>query len=131
MTIPTSKWKTIERPGWFGEARDEVLAGYDQKHGKGNWRLRHKLGPQTLDFNQSVNLYEMCYEFDFNHPDRKFLFPLNYTQYSGCDANYRKRSFILRKFWRLGEDTLITRSFFWINSHDLAVKILNSSNNTS
>ncbi|MCK5630366.1 MAG: hypothetical protein KAI26_07145 [Nanoarchaeota archaeon] len=73
MAIPTSEWQTIGRPGWFGEDRDKTLAEYDQQYGQGNWRIRHKLGPKTLDFNQAVQLYELSYEVDFNHPDRRYI----------------------------------------------------------
>ncbi|MBR9705677.1 hypothetical protein GOV14_01455 [Candidatus Pacearchaeota archaeon] len=66
-------WKTVERPGWYGENRVEKLAEYDEKYGSENWRIRHRLGPYILDFKKSVGLYEMCYERDFMHPDRKYL----------------------------------------------------------
>ncbi|MFC1722962.1 hypothetical protein ACFL0V_02385 [Nanoarchaeota archaeon] len=73
MGIPTSKWETIGRPGWFGEDRDRILAEYDSEYGPGNWRIRHKLGPRTLNFNAAVQLYELSYELDFNHPDRRYI----------------------------------------------------------
>jgi hypothetical protein len=73
MGIPQSDWKTIARPGWFGESRDEILNSFDQKYGEGNWRIRHVLGPRILDFNQAVQLYELSYEADFNHPDRRYI----------------------------------------------------------
>jgi hypothetical protein len=66
-------WKTIERPGWFGEDRDRKLKEYDEKYGQGNWRIRHRLGPYILDFDKSVKIYELCYEMDFLHPDRKYV----------------------------------------------------------
>ncbi len=71
--IPTSDWKTVGRPGWFGEDRDRLLIEYDSKYGKNNWRIRHILGPRILDFNQAVNLYELSYEVDFMHPDRRYI----------------------------------------------------------
>jgi len=73
MTIPTSKWETIGRPGWFGEDRDRILLAYDQRYGLGNWRIRHQLGPRILDFKEAVQLYELSYEIDFNHPDRRYI----------------------------------------------------------
>lgn len=71
--IPQSEWKTIERPGWFGEDREKRLAEYDKMYGKGNWRLRHQLGPRVMDFAQAVKLYEISYEVDFLNPDRRYL----------------------------------------------------------
>ncbi len=73
MGVPHSGWKTVERPGWFGESRPQIVKGYDDKYGKGNWRIRHKLGPFVLDFNQAVRLYELCYEMDFLNPDRRYI----------------------------------------------------------
>ncbi|MDD5133033.1 MAG: hypothetical protein PHD81_03125 [Candidatus Nanoarchaeia archaeon] len=69
----TNEWKTIGRPGWFGESRDEFIKKQDHLYGQGNWRIRHKLGPRTLDFNEAVQLYELSYELDFNHPDRRYI----------------------------------------------------------
>ncbi len=73
MEIPTIEWKTITRPGWFGEDRDKLLALYDTNYGKSNWRIRHKLGSRTLNFNEAIQLYELSYEIDFNHPDRRYI----------------------------------------------------------
>lgn len=73
-TMKDSKeWKTIERPGWYGENKNKILSEYDQKYGKGNWRIRHRLGPYILDFKKAVSLYELSYEMHFMHPDKKFL----------------------------------------------------------
>jgi hypothetical protein len=67
------EWKTIEKPGWFGEDRDKRMAEYDNKFGAENWRIRHQLGPYALNFQQAVHIYELCYELDYLHPDRRFL----------------------------------------------------------
>jgi len=88
--IPESEWETIARPGWFGENRDQILAEYDQKYGRGNWRIRHKLGSRVLDFNQAINLYELSYELDFNHPDRRCRW--NYLIKNACDVWTEKLS---------------------------------------
>ena len=73
MAIIESEWKVVERPGWFGEARDGIIAGYNQKYGEGNWRLRHVLGMVYLDVPQSMLLYEHCYEAHFLNPDNRYL----------------------------------------------------------
>lgn len=73
MVQEEKSWKTLESPGWFGEATKERLAGYDEKYGKGNWRIRHRLGPRLLDFEEAVKLYEMCYEKHFMDPNTRFL----------------------------------------------------------
>lgn len=73
MIPEETTWKTIETPGWFGEAKKERLTGYDNKYGEGNWRIRHILGPRLLDFDEAVRLYEMCYELHFLSPHTRFL----------------------------------------------------------
>lgn len=71
--IPPQEWKTVERPGWYGEATAERLAGYDQKYGQGNWRIRHRLGTRLLDFAEATRVYEMCYEAHFLYPHTRYL----------------------------------------------------------
>jgi len=71
--IKNSPWQTIGRPGWFGEERNRILDEYDQLYGHGNWRIRHQLGSRTMDFDESVKIYELCYELDFLHPDRRYI----------------------------------------------------------
>lgn len=68
-----TRWRTVERPGWFGEARKERIAGYDEKYGEGNWRLRHQLGPRLLNFDQAVRLYELSYELHMLNPGSWYL----------------------------------------------------------
>jgi hypothetical protein len=33
------EWRTVNRPGYFGRRRDEIIAGYNREHGEGDWRL--------------------------------------------------------------------------------------------
>lgn len=73
MEPKKSEWKTITRPGWFGEAWASMIAQFDQNYGKGNWRLRHQLGPRLLDLPESLRLYELCYELHFLNPHSRFL----------------------------------------------------------
>jgi hypothetical protein len=68
-----SDWKTIERPGWFGEAKEDILRGFDEKYSIGNWRIRHRLGSRLLDFKEAVRLYEICYELHFLNPHTRYL----------------------------------------------------------
>jgi hypothetical protein len=68
-----SDWITVERPGWFGQARDERLKECDQKYGPGNWRIRHQLGPRLMGLDESLRLYELCYELHFLNPDTRFM----------------------------------------------------------
>lgn len=68
-----SKWITIERPGWFGEAKADILREYDEKYGAGQWRIRHQLGPRLLDLEESLRIYELCYELHFLNPHTRYL----------------------------------------------------------
>lgn len=71
--LKKSDWKTIARPGWYGEAKEERLAGYDREYGPGNWRIRHRLGTRLLDFPEAVKIYELCYELHFLNPNTRYL----------------------------------------------------------
>lgn len=84
MGLPTStqQWTTIARPGWFGEAKKERLAVYDNKYGPSNWRIRHQLGPRLLDFPEAVKLYELCYELHFQNPETRYLWTNLFKQAS-------------------------------------------------
>jgi len=73
MEVRKSEWKTIARPGWFGEAKSEKLAAFNREYGEGNWRIRHQLGPRLLDFTEAVRLYELCYELHFLNPHNRYL----------------------------------------------------------
>ncbi len=73
MKLKESQWKTVARPGWFGERRDSLIKSYNKKYGNGNWRIRHQLGPYILDSAKSLRLYELCYELHFLHPDKRYL----------------------------------------------------------
>jgi len=73
MTIIQSKWKTIAFPGWFGEAKDQMLADFDKQYGKNNWRIRHRLGSRLIDFSEATRIYELCYEMHFLNPDVRYL----------------------------------------------------------
>lgn len=58
------KWITIERPGYLGQHREEKFKEWkewDEKYGKGNWRLVWKVGKIYVDFLGVCALYEDAY----------------------------------------------------------------------
>ncbi len=59
-----SDWIDVDRPGYFGKKRDEILEGYDKKYGKNGWRLVWKIGDIDLDFLGVCAIYEDSY-FEF------------------------------------------------------------------
>lgn len=52
---------TVERPGFLGKRRDEKYRQWDEKYGKGNWRLAWKVGEMFVDFLGVCALYEDAY----------------------------------------------------------------------
>lgn len=73
MVEPQSGWKTVERPGWFGTRRAEIIQSYNERFGEGNWRVRHQLGPRTIGQDEALSIYELCYRLHFLHPDTRHL----------------------------------------------------------
>lgn len=62
-------WKTVERPGYFGKKRDELVAKCDKEYGKGNWRLAYQWGILVIEREQAIQIYEDAYyEFLKNNP---------------------------------------------------------------
>lgn len=54
-------WKTIERPGYFGKKRDEIIANWDKVHGEGNWRLAYVWDPLIIERREAIQIYEDGY----------------------------------------------------------------------
>ncbi|MDD5289699.1 MAG: hypothetical protein PHT40_00685 [Patescibacteria group bacterium] len=81
MGVPQQgDWKTVAKPGWFGEAKNDMLAHFDQDYGAGNWRIRHRLGPRLLNLPEALRLYELCYELHFLNPNTRFLWTKLFEQ---------------------------------------------------
>lgn len=57
-------WINCERPGYLGKHRDERFAEWNEKFGRGNWRLVWKIGNRHFDFQVVCMLYEDAY-FEF------------------------------------------------------------------
>ncbi len=54
-------FKTVERPSYFGKKRDQIQMGYDEKYGKGDWRIAWEFGEHILPFEQAIQIYEDSY----------------------------------------------------------------------
>ncbi len=64
------EWQFESRPSYFGKHRDEIEQGYDEKYGKGKWRIMW-LGPydKVITFDEAIILYEDAYyNFLKNNP---------------------------------------------------------------
>jgi len=54
-------WQTIERPGYFGDKRDELHSEWDKKFGKDNWKIAWQWGGLVLDRSEALQMYEDGY----------------------------------------------------------------------
>lgn len=54
-------WKTVDRPGYFGEKRDELIAQFDRDHGEDNWRISWEWGHHILERTEALQIYEDGY----------------------------------------------------------------------
>ena len=54
-------WETVDRPGYFGEKRDELQAGFDEKYGRGRWRIAWEWGSTIIQRPEALQLYEDGY----------------------------------------------------------------------
>lgn len=54
-------WKTIDRPGYFGEKRGELIASYNEKYGQENWKISWQWGSQIIERPEAHQLYEDGY----------------------------------------------------------------------
>ena len=60
--INKNGWVKVNRPGYFGRRRDEIVLALDTDYGKGNWRLVWSLGEYDLEFEDACILfYEWSY----------------------------------------------------------------------
>ena len=55
------KWVTIDRPGYFGAKRDEIVSAFNSQYGQNNWRLAWEWGRLTVSISEARILYEDAY----------------------------------------------------------------------
>lgn len=64
------KWKTFERPGYFGTSRNEIHLRYNEQFGVNNWRIAWQWGNQVIGGPEALQIYEDgYYEFFKNNKD--------------------------------------------------------------
>ena len=64
------EWQTVERPGYFGDMRDELHAMWDKQFLGGYWRLAWQWGGLVLEKPEALQVYEDgYYEFLKSNPD--------------------------------------------------------------
>ena len=57
----TSKWVTVEKPGYLGKKRDEVYSIWDKTFGEWNWRIAYQWGDLVIPKNIGIQVYEDGY----------------------------------------------------------------------
>lgn len=63
-------WKTIERPGYFGDKRNELHTKWNNEFGKDNWKLVWQWGALVLERPEALQVYEDgYYEFLKSNPE--------------------------------------------------------------
>jgi hypothetical protein len=55
------EWITIDRPGYFGEKRNELCSQFDKNYGLGSWRIAWQWGFQTIERTEALQIYEDAY----------------------------------------------------------------------
>jgi hypothetical protein len=65
-------WKTIERPGYFGDKRNELYANWNKQFGNENWRIAWQWGGMILERRDALQIYEDGY-YEFLKSDRDTL----------------------------------------------------------
>lgn len=64
------EWKTIDRPGYFGKKRDELVRGWNSQFGECSWRIAWQWGNQFIEKPEALQIYEDgYYEFLKSNPD--------------------------------------------------------------
>lgn len=56
-----SAWRTVDRPGYMGDARDRLHKEWDAKYGEGLWRLAWEWGDLILEKAMALQVYEDGY----------------------------------------------------------------------
>ncbi len=62
-------WKIVERPGYLGKKRNECYSLWDQKYGKGNWKISFFWDNKIISKEEGIKIYEDAYyEYFKNNP---------------------------------------------------------------
>jgi len=58
------EWENLERPGFFGNKRDEIYRKYNEKYGLNNWRIMWQWGTLIVPNTFAYSIYEDAYYWD-------------------------------------------------------------------
>ena len=54
-------WETIERPGYFGTNRNEIIESWNKKFGENNWKIAYQFGDLVIPRDVGIQIYEDAY----------------------------------------------------------------------
>jgi len=121
-------WKTIGRPGFFGEKRDETFKQYNEKYGEGNWKIAWKWKDEYLPHITACQIYEDAYYSDsfrredlwkelikeakdvYDHHESDIESGLDYLVQKGAATHLQDiavRRVVMRRGWKFQGDKLI------------------------
>lgn len=83
------EFKFIERPGYLGKKRDEIIELWDKEYGKDNWRLMWQWGSVIIPRKDAIQIYEDGY-YEFLGKEKNILYWLinNYKDiYDTAESN--------------------------------------------
>lgn len=66
------EWKTVERPGYFGKKRDEVIDSWNKQYGESNWRLMYSWIESVIPREMAIQIYEDGY-YEFLKKEKETL----------------------------------------------------------
>ncbi len=86
-------WQTIDRPGYLGTSRDEIQSGWNNRYGKGNWRIAWQFGGLVLERPEAIQIYEDAYYEFFKNNKRELTWLVNTASdvYDTAESNILAR----------------------------------------
>ncbi len=125
-------WKTIDRPGYFGDKRNGLHKDFDRNYGEGNWRIAWQWGDQIIERSEALQMYEDGYYEHFKtdtgladwvtksfsnvydtaptNVEAKFSYDLQETPSNHIHDVSIRRALLRRGTWFSGERLLEVRS---------------------
>lgn len=122
-------WQPIQRPGHFGEKREELFREYDKRYGKDNWKIKWSWGLENyISFLGACHIYEGSYLADsfkreevwlelireasdvYDHESSNVEAGFNYSVQNGNATHIQDiaiRNVVRRRGWKFKGDKLV------------------------
>jgi hypothetical protein len=103
-SIPTTQhsWRIVERPGYLGGKKDQKEAEWNEKYGKGNWRLDWVTAQgDRLTYDRIIEIYTEGYaEYFRQHMDEAKWITDNFAYGYDLDLVSKEMSFDPYALWQ-------------------------------